>query len=390
MNILSLIQNQLSPQSVQQISNALGENPEGIKSALGTAFPALLGSLLGKVNASPNGATDIFNMLKSGQSAGGWPESVNDVANGVNQGALPVAHQSLLTSLLGSRLGPVADFVSSRFGIREGSATSLLGMAAPLLLGTIGKQMSSQGVGASGLGDLLRSQTPYLKEMLPAGLANTLGIGNVLSGGAQKVESAATAASQAAYQSGQAAYQTGSQAAQSAYHTATAAAPKASSGILKWAWVPLVALAAWFIANRSHEPAVGGAADTADNQVITGHSQAPDFSKLNFAPGSTADTLSKAIVAGDWNKSIDLPGFVTDSTGALADQAKAGVRDVASVLAAAPSVKVRIIARGETAEAGLEQASAIKSALVSAGVREDRILVNGQTGSGVPSISLIR
>jgi len=387
MNILSLIQNQLSPQTIQQISNALGESPEGTKSALGTALPALLGSLLGKANSSPNGATDIFNMLKSGQSAGGWPESVNDAANGLNRGALPAAHQSLLTSLLGSRLGPVADFIASRFGIREGSATSLLGMAAPLLLGTLGRQMSSQGIGASGLGDLLRSQTPYLKEMLPSGLANTLGIGNVLSGASQKLESAGAAASQAANQTGQAAYQ----GAQSAYRTATAAAPKASSGILKWAWVPLVALAAWFVASRLHqnEPAVGGTVET--NQVLTGRSyQAPDFSKLNFAPGSPGDTLSKAISSGDWNKSIDLPGFVTDSTGALADQAKAGVRDVASVLSAAPNVKVRIMARGETAEAGLEQASAIKSALVSAGVAEDRILVNGQTGSGVPSISLIR
>ncbi len=386
MNILSLIQNQLSPQTIQQLSSSLGESPEGTKSALSTALPALLGSLLGKANASPNGATDIFNLLKSGQSTGGWPESVNDAANGLNKGALPVAHQSLLTSLLGSRLGPVADFISSRFGIREGSATSLLGMAAPLLLGTLGKQMSSQGIGASGLGDLLRSQTPYLKEMLPAGLANTLGIGNVLSGATQKVESAGAAASQAASQAGQAAYQTG----QSAYRTATAAAPKAGSGILKWAWVPLVALAAWFVASRMHQaPEVGGTADT--NQVITGRSvQAPDFSRLNFAPGSLGDTLSKTISSGDWNKTIDLPGFVTDSTGALADQAKAGVRDVASVLSAAPTVKVRIVARGETAEAGLEQASAIKSALVSAGIAEDRIMVNGQTGSGVPSISLFR
>jgi len=149
-------------------------------------------------------------------------------------------------------------------------------------------------------------------------------------------------------------------------------------------------LIAWFVASRLHQsaPAVGGTAET--NEVVTGHNyQSPDLSKLSFAHGSLGDNLSKAISSGDWNKPIDLPGFVTDSTGALTDQAKAGVRDIASVLSADPSVKVRIIAHGDTAEAGLEQASAIKSALVSAGVSEDRMLVNGQTGSGVPSISLI-
>jgi len=160
---------------------------------------------------------------------------------------------------------------------------------------------------------------------------------------------------------------------------------------LKWAWVPLVALIAWFVASRLHQatPAVGGTAETSGNQALTGRGQTADLSKLNFAPGSLGDTLSKAISSEEWNKAIDLPGFVTDSTGALTDQAKAGVRDVASVLSAAPNAKVRIIAHGETAEAGLEQASAIKTALVSAGVSDDRILVNGQTGSGVPTISLI-
>src|SRR6185369_5760083 len=151
MNILSLIQNQLSPETIGQISTAVGESPEGTKSALGTAFPALLGSLLGKANSSPSGVTDIFNMLKQGQTQGGWSDAIGNVMGGLSGGAPQAANQSLLSSLLGSKLGPVADFIASRCGIRGSSATSLLGMAAPLLMGTIGKQVSSQGLGAAGL-----------------------------------------------------------------------------------------------------------------------------------------------------------------------------------------------------------------------------------------------
>ena len=40
MNILSLIQSQLSPQAMSQISNTVGESPESTKAALGTAVPA--------------------------------------------------------------------------------------------------------------------------------------------------------------------------------------------------------------------------------------------------------------------------------------------------------------------------------------------------------------
>src|SRR6185436_5537732 len=144
MNLLSLLQGQLSSQTVGQISNAVGESPEGTKSALSTAFPALLGSLVGKANASPQGATDIFNMVTQGQRQG-WSDSITNVMSGLTGGPAQAASHSLLTSLLGSKLGPVADFIASRCGIRTGSATSLLGMAAPLLMGTISKLVSSQG-----------------------------------------------------------------------------------------------------------------------------------------------------------------------------------------------------------------------------------------------------
>src|SRR6185312_8279218 len=81
MNILSLIQSQLSPQAIGQISNTVGESPESTKAALGTAVPAVLGSLIGKANASPDGATQIFNTLKQ-QDSGGWMNSISSLLGG--------------------------------------------------------------------------------------------------------------------------------------------------------------------------------------------------------------------------------------------------------------------------------------------------------------------
>ncbi len=369
MNILSLLQNQLSPQTIGPISNAVGESPEATKSALGAAFPALLGSLIGKASASPGGITDIFNMLKQGRSAGTLPDNINDIADGLSGGVPPPAHQSLLTSLLGPKLGTVSEIIANRTGIRTGSAASLLGMAAPLLLGTIGKEVTTQGLSASGLGKLLGSQTQYLKDSLPSGLADTLGIGNLLSG-TQKIGTA------------------------DALKTANGRMhePTAAGRALKWAWVPLViALAIWFAASRTHGPtSVGGTSETNGNAIATGSYHAPDFSRLNLTPGTLADTVAKTISSGDWNRSIDLAGFTTDSTGALPDATRDSVREIASVISAAPGVKVRIIGHGDTDEAGMSRANAIKSSLVSAGVSEDRIMTTGQAGPGVPTLTLMR
>lgn len=366
MNILNLIESQLSPGTIGQISNTVGEAPEATKSALGAAVPGLLGALLGKASASPNGVTDIFNTIKQGQ----WPESASDAVNATSGAAPSAAHQSLLNSLLGSKLGPVSDFIASRAGIRSGSAMTLLSMAAPLLMGSLGKHVSSQGLGAEGLGQFLNSQVPYVQDALPGGLANTLGINNLLSG-AQKIAAPV---------------------ADTSYRQPARAAAPAAGGFMKWAWVPVIlALIGWLIARHANRgPAVGGTPERNFNTVATGHGYGNlDFSSLNLPPGGVADNLAKAISSGDWNKTIDLQGITTDSAGALTDSAKAGIGEISKVLSAAPSVKVRITGHGATEEAGVNQANSIKGALVSSGVSEDRISTIGQTGAGVPTVNLM-
>jgi hypothetical protein len=302
-------------------------------------------------------------------------DSITHAISGLTGGAAQGTGQSLLGSLLGSKLGPVSDFIASRAGIRGTSAMSLLGMAAPFLMGTIGKQVSSQGLDAGGLGQLLGSQGQYLKDVLPSGLANTLGIGKLLSGSTdtQRVETATARAAQPA---------------QAAYRQVEPAAAR-SGGILKWAWVPLLlALAGWFAVNHMNRPGVGGTAETPT--VTTGQAyKMPDLSQLHVTPGSVADNLAKAISSGDWSKTIDLQGFNTDATGALSESAKAGTREIGQVLAAAPTVKIQITGHGDTDEAGLSRANAIKSALLSAGIAEDRISTTGDTGTGVPSVRLM-
>lgn len=392
MNILSLIQNQLSSQTIGQISNAVGEGQEQTKSALSTAFPALLGSLVGKANASPSGLSEIFNTIK-GQPQGGWTDAIGQAISG---GPPPAARQSLLSSILGSKLGPVADFIASRCGIRGGSATSLLGMAAPLLMGTLGKQVSSQGLGEAGLGQLLSSQVHYLKDAIPSGLANTLGIGNLLSGTGTQPTAASARSAEPAYRE-RVSRETYPEPAQTS----------GGSGILKWAWVPLLlALAGWFVASRMNRPSnVGGTSERAPYTAGSGQDsrgavsvqdsraavsvqdsrtpvQSPrglDFSTLTLTPGGTADYLAKSIASGNWNRSIELSSSTPDS-----------VREISSVLSAAPSVKVRVTGRGDTQEAGLGQANAIKNALIAAGISESRIMTSGQTGTGVPTINAMR
>ena len=127
------------------------------------------------------------------------------------------------------------------------------------------------------------------------------------------------------------------------------------------------------------------------NLPPTGHPYgSPDMSSLHLPPGGVADNMANAISSGDWDKTIDLQGFSTDSSGALTDSAKAGVGEIGKVLTAAPGVKVRITGHGATDESGLNEANSIKSALVSTGISEDRISTSGHAGTGNPTLNLMQ
>ncbi len=376
MNILSLIQSQLSPEAIGQISNTVGESPESTKTALGAAVPAVLGSLLGKANASPDGATQIFNTLQQGQ--GSWMNSIGSMlSGGANAAQAQSGTGNLLNSLLGSKLGPIAEFISGHSGIRSSSAMSLLGMAAPLVMGTLGKAVTSGGLGAAGLGQLLNSQAGHLKDALPSGLANTLGLGSLLSG-AHDTTRVPTDTPRADYAS--AGVPTGS------------VAPKRTGNALKWA-VPLLAvgaLALWALSHNSDKaPAVGGAADVSQTQA--GHATSmPDLSSLNLPPGSVAEKIANAAKSGDWTQKFEVPNLNFDNAGHLADSSSADLQQIGSVMKAAPNLKLSITGYGATDEEGAAKANSIKSILTSAGISPDRVLARGNTGSEMPSLRVMK
>jgi OOP family OmpA-OmpF porin len=375
MNILSLIKSQLPPQAISQISNTVGESPENTQSALGAAFPAILGSLLGKANATPDGAAQVFNALQQRQE--NWTDSIGRMLSGGGQAQSGAG--SLLNSLLGSRLSPVAEFIAGHCGVKSSSATSLLGMAAPIVMGTLSKQVSSENLGAAGLGQLLNSQAEHLKDALPAGLANTLGIGSLLSG-AHETTRVPTAAEQTTSYASDPAIPVGR------------VAPRGAGSSLKWA-VPLIAIAAlalWALASHSGKaPAAGGTEDYPQTQAGHGVSM-PSLSSLNLPPGSIGERMVKAASNGDWKQTFDLSNLSFDSGGHLTDSAAAELQQLGSILTAAPNLNVSITSFSATQDEGMAKANSIKSALTSMGVSSNRVITRGATGSGVPNVRLMK
>ena len=175
-NLLDMLKDQVSGSLAKQASGFLGESEENVTSGLGSIFPALLGSVINK-SSEPSGATGIMDMIGGldmdmlgdiGGLFGGGSNSVNGLLN---------SGGGLVESLLGDKVGGIVEMISKMSGMKSGSSSSLLKMAAPFLMGLIGKQI--KGKGLSFLTDLLLGQRDHVEAAMPSGMGNILGFANM-------------------------------------------------------------------------------------------------------------------------------------------------------------------------------------------------------------------
>ena len=368
MNILSAIRDMISPELLGQISNSVGESPEATKSALEQSVPALLGSAVSEAS-SPQGATNLFKLLKDKAPQGGWGTSASSLLGSLMGGGGGIG-SSIVSALLGSKAGMLQNFISRSSGIRPESASSLLGMGGHMLMGTLGKQVADQGLGASTFGQLLRSQIPHLQGSLSPELAGMLGLGNLLTG----AKTAAPATSPA-------------------YGQPAGARPElAGAGRgLKWAAVALAVLAgAILLAHRyGSQTSVGG---TSDENATTRGMGAGMPTNMQLPHMNTADfteRLKTAIANGDGTP-MDLPTVNFDNMGDLSPTAKNTLSLLGNAVTGNPSVKLNITTYGKTLEEAASRANSIKSVLVSAGVSGDRVNTQTEVGEGIPKVSFTK
>lgn len=177
-NLLDLFKDQVTGTLAQQASNYLGESESSISKALGGIMPTLLGGAIEKAS-SGNGANSLVNLID-----GFDLDSIGDIAGIFGGGqnnvdGLQKSGGGIIEMLLGNKSNGIVDLLAGWAGLKSSSTSSLLKMAAPFLIGLIGKQVKGKGVGA--LTNLLMDQKSNVASALPAGVGSLLGL-NSLSG----------------------------------------------------------------------------------------------------------------------------------------------------------------------------------------------------------------
>lgn len=176
MDLLGLVKEQLTSTIVSKISSFLGESTENTNSALTSALPAILGGVMQKASTT-QGASDLLNTIRTGGYDGSVLSNLGGLLDDVKStSTLASLGSGLLGNLFGDKLGALSSVIANVSGIKTGSASSLLGLAAPILMNVLGKQVTSQGISTSGLASLLMSQKDAVKAGLPAGIGSILNV----------------------------------------------------------------------------------------------------------------------------------------------------------------------------------------------------------------------
>lgn len=174
MDILGLIKDKLTDSVIEKVSNFLGEHPENIGSALNSAVPIVLGGIIR--NASNEEETGkVMDVLKDGGHTGEILDDLPNLLGNFDKTQLLITIGSnIFNHFTGNKGNAIVEKLSTLTGIRKTSASSLVGLAAPLVLGALGKVVDKEGLGVSGLTRLLADQRESVFGALPPAIANQL------------------------------------------------------------------------------------------------------------------------------------------------------------------------------------------------------------------------
>jgi OOP family OmpA-OmpF porin len=362
--ILDSLMGVLGPQVAGPVASQLGESTETVQRGLQTGSAAMLAGLAAKVG-QPGFLGQLFGLITNPANTSGGLSSLisnpGSLASGVAGSPLGGLGSQFLSMIFGPNMSTVTESIGRSAGIGAGKAGTLLGMAAPLVLGFLGQHVRQNGLSATELGDTLKAEAPSFQRFLPAGLSSVLG-------GAPSVVVGAPA--------------------------------RVAAAGNRWLW-PLVILgllligALWFF-NRAKEP-VNDAVQTARNAGAAASSALGDFFKTKLPDGVELNIprfgIEDKLVSflNDSSKPVDTTTWFNFDR-LLFDTGKATLQpssqeqlgNIAAILKAYPNVHVKIGGYTDNtgdaaANVALSDARAknVMDALVAAGIDPSRLESKG-------------
>ena len=359
-----------TPSAVNNLAHSLNESKANTQKAVDGLLPTVTAGVINRVS-DKNGPEMLYHLLKSTPFA-----TESDLAELVDTNSerqkATESGNGLLKKLYDQRVHKIAQETAQYSGVSLGSATTLTGLVASVLMGFLHKQVVARDLTEAQLAAMLHSEVDAIRSVIPA----TFGIPLAWFIG-------------------------------TAYHPVAPVAPvrqvaAPASGLLWWQWL-LIALGLllliWFLlrscnsdkttAEQAGEPGMAVATDTIASDLDGNEPQVrtevdlPGGRKLNVAQNSFNYALARFLATkdGKFPRVFTFDNLTFEPGSAqITAQARPNVDDLIQIMQAYPSLRIRI--EGNTDSTGTdatndplsgERAEAVKQALIAGGIEPGRI-----------------
>ncbi len=168
MDINDLLQGQLPPGLVDQLSQQLGVGDRQKTATAASGIVSTLVSAMAKNAASPEGASALAGALDRDHD-GSILDDIMGMVTGQNQAANTKATNGagILGHILGGRQGGAVDIISQMSGLNNNQTGNLMTMLAPIIMGALGKAKRSQNLNPTDIASILSGQVQQQKQVNP-------------------------------------------------------------------------------------------------------------------------------------------------------------------------------------------------------------------------------
>ena len=181
--LLELLDSPMGKQLISGVAGQTGQSENKTADVLGMAMPLLMGAM--KKNAStPGGAQGLMNALSSKHDGSILDDLGGLFGGGVDQGVMDDG-AGILGHVFGTKQPQVENALSSKSGIDAGSISQILKIAAPIVLGYLGKQTRQQNLSSPDaltglLGGLMGGSNTQKEQSLIETFLDSDGDGSVI------------------------------------------------------------------------------------------------------------------------------------------------------------------------------------------------------------------
>jgi OmpA-OmpF porin, OOP family len=358
-SIFGSLLNTLDKRTVGDVAQALGQPEQSVSRGLETSIAAIMAGLASK--AEDSGALRrILDTVSSIPGPVSWSQIAGSVTDPTS--SLMAIGKRIVPGLFGNNEKAVTSAISRESGLSSGATSTLLTMAAPVVLSFISKQVRDSGMTMSGLGSMLQREVASIRSALPVGLSELFW------------PATATAAA-----------------------TASPVVAQAVQKETSFNWLPVLAIAAlglgllWFLGHArrpSVEQVVPSVAVGTASRVAVPKVTCTMPANVNLPQGGTAARILAFVQNPDTRAAsiwvnMDQMSFDTGSA-RLRPQSQAQLDDIAVVLKGCPAVHLDIAGYTDNvgpAEANLRlsqnRAKAVVAQLAAKGVSPERLTAEG-------------